>query len=859
MKVSLNIIKQLVDFELPDIDSLVPKINEQLGGVEEVINLGAKYQGAVIVVVAKCVKHENADKLSVCMVDDGGVVEGVERDEWGLVQVVCGAPNVHGGMLAVWLPPGATVPASVDEPKPFVLDTREIRGVMSNGMLAAADELGIGTDHSGIVEITIDDFASDSLISDTETSDMQEVSIDSLIGLKFADAFGLNDYVIDIENKMFTHRPDLFGQLGVAREIAGIHHQRFTEPVWYETLQKQTHTATMKLSVHNDCSESAPRFMALCMDNVTVKQSPMWLKTALVALGGKPINNVVDITNYIMFMTGQPTHAYDYDKLRGATLGVRYAKAHEKIMLLNNKTYELKTDDMVIVDGKGPVGLAGVMGGGDSEVSASTTRIVIECATFDMYTIRRMSMRYGLFTDAVTRFNKGQSSQMNKHVLQRLVAVMTDVTGAQIASEVFDIARVAKKTAPKSVVSGATSMDDFAQTSATFVNDRLGSSLTIAEMTKLLENVGFEIVRKAGDTFAYKAPKWRTDVHEPEDVVEEVGRLYGFDKLPKTLPVRTTRPTPTNEISELKKLIRDSMKRHGANEVLTYSFVHERVMAGANQDVAQAFRLSNALSPDLQYYRLSVLPSLLDKVHMNIKAGHDEFVLYELGKGHNKKYHYDDDAGLPSEMSFVDGVYASKKSQQGAPFYYVRRLISQLISDLGGEAVFAPADTTLDYPVTAPFDLERSAMVTTTSGVFVGMVGEFTASTVRNFKLPEYSAGFTLDLKGLTALKQDTSNHYRALSRYPSITQDISLRVPKNVQYADLYNAVRGALISTEDVYIESYAKSIYQSAQDDIHKTITLRVKVTHYKKTLTDKDVSRLLDKVADMAKKQLKAERI
>lgn len=859
MKVSLYTIQQLVDFELPPVQELVARVNSQLGGVEEIIDLGAKYSDALIVIIAGCKKHPNADKLSVCMIDDGGAVKDIQRDEFGLIQVVCGAPNVRGGMVAVWLPPGATVPSSYDEAKPFVLDTREIRGVLSNGMLAAADELGIGTDHSGIVELTVDDFVSDALVGTIRDSDLAETTFDNLLGTKFADVFGLTTHVIDIENKMFTHRPDLFGQLGVAREIAGIYNQRFEEPSWYDKVSDISHASTMKLSVHNECPEAAPRFMAVCMDKVKVGESPMWLKTALVAMGGKPINNVVDITNYMMFLTGQPTHAYDYDKLQGSTLGVRYAKDGEKVSLLNGKSYQLQTDDIVIVDGDGPVGLAGVMGGSDSEVSASTSRVVIECATFDMYTIRRMSMRYGLFTDAVTRFNKGQSPEVNEHVLQRLMAVLSDVTGAQAASKIFDVRHTAKQHASDAVVSEVMPMKDFAITSATFVNNRLGSSLTRADMTTLLENVGFDIIAKDKDSFAYKAPAWRTDIHDPEDIVEEVGRLYGFDKLPKNLPIRTAKPTPTNAAIELKKRIRDSMKRHGANEVLTYSFVHEKVIVGANQDLSQAFRLGNALSPELQYYRLSVLPSLLDKVHMNIKSGHDEFVLYEIGKGHNKKYHYDDDSGLPAEMGFVDGVYASKKPRQGAAFYYMRRLVSQLLTDLGSEVVFEPADSTLDYPVTAPFDLARSAMVTTTSGVFVGMVGELKPSTVRNFKLPEYSAAMTLDFAGLTEATQAQAAHYYALSRYPSITQDISLRVSKNVSYADVYGVTLDTLSLGDDIRVNVDGKTIYQAQNDTTEKTITLRIEVTHYKKTLTDKDVSRLLDKVAAKAHTKLKAERI
>ncbi|MCA9328074.1 hypothetical protein KDA14_06100, partial [Candidatus Saccharibacteria bacterium] len=291
MRVSLNTVKQYTKVDL-SVDELVQKINQQLGGVEQVVDLGARYKDTLIVKVLSAVKHEDADKLSVCIVDDGGTVKDVERDSDGHVQVVCGAPNVHADMFAIWLPPGATVPASFEDAEPFVLSAREIRGVKSNGMLAAADELAIGTDHDGIVEINPDEWRP------------YDVAIKP--GASFAEAYGLNDMAIDIENKMFTHRPDLFGQLGVAREIAGIQHQSFTSPDWYLKKPDFKQSSSLELTVSNKKKKKVPRFMAVAIKDIEVKPSPLWLQCALVAMGGKPINNIVDVTNYIMLLTAQP-------------------------------------------------------------------------------------------------------------------------------------------------------------------------------------------------------------------------------------------------------------------------------------------------------------------------------------------------------------------------------------------------------------------------------------------------------------------------------------------------------------------------------------------------------------------------
>ena len=829
MKVSLNIIKQLINFELPPVDELVARVNQQLGGVEEVIDLKAKYGGARIVRVVECAKHPDADRLSVTKIDDGGVVTDVPRDENGLVQVVCGAPNVHADMWAIWLPPKSTVPASFDDDEPFVLDARPLRGVLSQGMLAAADELAIGTDHEGIIEIHEHDVPA---------------GVELKAGASFAETFGLGGYVLDIENKMFTHRPDCFGQLGVAREIAGIFHQQFISPEWYKSEQQFTEAEGLELTVANEAPELVPRFMAVAIRDVTVGPSPLWLQCQLVAMGGKPINNIVDATNYIMLMTAQPTHAYDYDKLRRYKLEARLARAGEKVSLLNGKEYELTTDDIVIADGEGVIGLAGIMGGTDTEVSGETKNIVLECANFDMYALRRTAMRHGIFTDALTRFNKGQSPLQNAAVLRRLMSM---VGGVQ-ASEVFDLKQFNDE------------LDDYFDGKYTpanididgkFINERLGLGLSDDDICDLLNNVEIKShgPEEELDYICIQSPFWRTDLELPEDIVEEVGRLYGFDKLPRQLPRRSIKSTPKNLRRELKNAVRQSLSRAGANEVLTYSFVHERILKNVEQDVTQAYKLSNALSPDLQYYRLTVLPSLLDKVHANIKAGHDEFALFEMGKGHIKMHGLGED-GLPEASQFTDIVYAAKKQGAGAPFYKIRRLVEQLAHDIGAELVFKPIEQERNFPVTAPFDQLRSTLVETTDGTFIGIVGEPKQSVIKNFKLPAYVAAASLDTAGLEAIYANHVSNYQPLSRYPSTSRDLSLKVPAKVNYASVYDCVKSVIDSHQELHIVITPIAIYQPDGDSSTKTITLNIKFTSLERTLKDKDVTPIIEEISARA---------
>lgn len=825
MKVSLNIVRSLINFELPSVDELVLRVNQQLGGVEEVIDLGAKYAGARIVRIVECGKHLDADRLSVTKIDDGGAVPDVPRDDNGYVQVVCGAPNVHADMWAIWLPPGSTVPVSFDDTEPFVLGARPLRGVLSQGMLAAADELAIGTDHKGIIEITENDLPSGAELQ---------------AGARFAKIFGLDDFVLDIENKMFTHRPDCFGQLGVAREIAGIFGQQFTSPEWYKVQQQFSTAEGLDLMVTNDAPELVPRFMAVVIKDVEVKSSPLWLQCQLVAMGGKPINNIVDATNYIMLMTAQPTHAYDYDKLRGHYLGARLARLGEKVSLLNGKEYELTVDDIVITDGEGVIGLAGIMGGSNTEVSNDTKNIVLECATFDMYALRKTAMRHGVFTDALARFNKGQSPLQNAAVLKRLMSM---VSGVQ-ASEVFDLKEFSDE------------FDDYFDGKYTpanididskFINERLGLKLSENDICGLLNNVEIKShgPEEELDYICIQSPFWRTDLELPEDIVEEVGRLYGFDKLPRELPHRSIKPAPKNPRRELKNAIRQSLSRAGANEILTYSFVHERILKNAEQDVIQAYKLSNALSPDLQYYRLTVLPSLLDKVYANIKSGHNEFALFEIGKGHLKSKGLNKE-GLPIENNYIDLVYISKKDKPGAPFYVTKKLINNLGKDLGVKFEFEKIVNQIDKQILAPFDIDRSSLIIIDNGDIVGLVGELKQSVIKNFKLPQYISAASIDIDILQKnISKNIGDSYHPLSKFPSTRRDISIEIDLAVSYKDVLNVVKNSLQKQDDEFISIRLVDIYR-AKDSSFKTITLNISMTNYNRTLTATDASRIIENI-------------
>lgn len=847
MRVSLNWAQHYsnVDLKMQSSNELVKLATERLGGIEGVTNLSTHYEGVVVAKVVSCEKHPNADKLSLCKIDDSGVVKDVARDENGYVQVVCGAPNVREGLLVAWIPPASTVPASYGEKELFVLEARDLRGEVSNGMLGSPAELGLSDDHQGILEI----------------------NEDAQPGTPVKNSYDLDDLIIDIENKMFTHRPDCFGQLGVARELAGIQGIKFTSPEWYlspQTPRGAQSEVVNELGITNELPELCPRYMAIAIDNIEIKPSPIWLQSYLKRVGIRPINNVVDITNYMMMLTAQPLHAFDFDKISqngSAQIIVRKPRDGEKMTLLDGKTIEPQKDAVLICNAGGPIALGGVMGGNNSEVDENTKRIVLECATFDMYNIRKTSMIHGIFTDAVTRFNKGQPAEQCEAVLFKAVQMFEEFAGGKPIGQHVD-----NYTQPKKVSTAV-------NVSTHFINSRLGSSLSTEEITKILTNVEFGVNGEA-DNLTVQVPFWRTDIELPEDIVEEVGRLYGFNRLPLELPVRSIKPVQPDARLELKKKIREILARAGANELLTYSFVHGSLLERVGQKPENSYKLRNALSPDLQYYRQTLTPSLLEKVHPNIKAGFDEFALFELNKTHNK-VHGNDEEKLPGELNMVALTYASNKNDSSAAYFNARRYLDYVALSLGFTLVYAPIEQPLDFPVTAPFDHTRSALVTIKEvDVFLGIVGEYHQDVVKNLKLPVKSAGFEVGLDHIIeALQKKTGTTYMKLSKYPSTQQDITLKVSQTVSNAALEDCLSTKLQKSEYQWkIEPI--SIFQSTEKEPSpdsdltasqvasertKNSTFRLTFSRGDRTLTTEEVNALIEDLTWHAHEVLNAEQV
>lgn len=826
MIISVNWLKKFTDIDV-SIDELADLVGSRLVEIEEVIDLGKKYEGVVIAKVAQCKAVEGSDHLNVTKMDDGGVAKDIERDENGLVQVVCGAPNVREGILVAWLPPSSTVPESFGDKEPFILGTRELRGVMSNGMLASAKELDLFDDHDGILEI----------------------DKDVAPGTKFADAYELNDYLLDIENKSLTHRPDTFGIVGFAREVAAIQNKVFVTPThlqntnieWIEKYgNEQTPTVTI------DDPKLSSRYQAVVLTNVDSKvQSSLETQTYLARVGVRPHSAVVDATNYLMMLTGQPLHAFDYDKLKAVNDGkidirVRAGRAGEKLVLIDEREIELTENDIVIANGETAVALAGAMGGRDTEIDDNTTNVLLESATFNLYNLRNTQMRHGIFSEAITRFTKGQSTELTAPVLAEAVKLMQLAAGAQRASDVAD------------VYPGKSVIEPIRLTRTT-INDLLGSDFTIEQLVVTLSNAEFGVTVEEQNTLVVTVPYWRTDIHIAEDIIEEVGRLNGFDTITPTVPKRDFTAVSVDSFDLFRSQIRKVLSRAGANEVLTYSFVHGDLFKKATQNVENSYRITNSISPDLQYYRLTLTPSLLSLVHPNSKAGIKQFSLFELNKTHSKVFGMEDD-GTPKETDLL-ALTVTDSESDGAAYFQAKRLLDYLAASLNLTFNYIPITVDPGYDESAPFDYRRSAMVSdNASGEYVGIIGEYKQAVKKAFKLSDATAGFELDPRALHTAEQAVGVNYRPISRYPSTERDICFRVSRDVSYAQV-NQVTAEGLRFSGIDFTVLPLDIYQPETGDT-KNVTLRIRLVPSNKTLIGDEVAVIMKQVSDHVTTQLHA---
>ena len=531
----------------------------------------------VVGLVTKVEVHPNADKLKLATVDCG-------KEKF---DVVCGGVNIRVGMKVAFAKVGSRVRwhGQGDWVK---LTAAKIRGVESHGMICAAEELELPDDAA------------------VEHGVMDLSHLPAKSGTPLADALELTDIILEIDNKSITHRPDLWGHLGVARELAALWKTSLHEP----QLPQLAPEIDVPLMVSSKASAGLVRYLGLALDGIKVAESPAWLKQALHSLGHRPVNNVVDVTNYVMLEMGQPLHAFDLEKLASAEIVVRYAKKGEQLAMLDGVTRELDAETLVIADRKKALAVAGVIGGAASGVTLDTKAIVLEAATFEAVGVRATAARLGLRTDASARFEKALDPELAEAAMKRAVSLLSEVCpGSRIASPIVD---VFPKVLPKHTIT----------LPLPWLYKRLGDELPAKEVLDILHRLGFATREKDGDVIV-TVPSWRAarDITIPEDLVEEVARIWGYGRLPRTMPKFDIVPPWRDQAQDLRWKIRDLMVGAGWTETLSYSFVSKGML-----------ELENPVDQTKRYLRPTLASSLREQFDAACRAGAGDVKLFELGR-----------------------------------------------------------------------------------------------------------------------------------------------------------------------------------------------------------------------------------
>ena len=751
MKFSYNWISELVDgLDLTprDLERLITMKTAECEGIEEV---GALLGGASV-----------AKVLSVEPMGGGHNQKAVvETVRYGAKTVVCGAPNCRAGMTTAYVP----------------LGKKTIGGIESDGMLASGAELGINRDSAGIVEL------------------------EGEWGLKA-------DHVIEIDNKSLTHRPDLWGHLGMAREVAAISRKSLRDPVKMELLPGGP--APIKVAIEN--LELCPRYSALVFDNVTVRPSPLWLQYRLEAIGLNPINNIVDFTNLIMAELGQPTHAFDRELLTGDTIFVRPARVGERIVALNDGTYQLTEANLVIADARGPVAIAGVIGGKETAIGSATMSIVLESACFHAASVRKTSSQIRLRTDASMRFEKSQDPANTVRALARAVQLLAELSpGIRLVGGVAD-----QKSAMPAPPPIRLPLD--------WLSRKLGILVTAEQVRDILTRLEFA-VSGTGETLAVTPPSWRAtkDISIADDLVEEVGRMIGYGAIEPRAPSVAVGVPPEVPARKFLRTVRAGIAAQGFTEVYNYSFISEEDARVFGFDPADHVRVANPIASDQTLMRLSLLPGIRKNLMENSKRL-ETFRLFEIGREIHKQ-----PAGLPVEIPHLVAALFSRDDGQ-AGLLEMKRAAECLMP----QAEFVPA-------VARPYEHPARAAEVHWRGGVVGRLFEMHPSVIEG-----RAAILDVNLETMLALSQ-SEKRYTPPRRYPSSAFDLSVIAGARELVGDILKKLT-AFVPEGMLEGADYIRQYSGPPLPEGFKSVSYRITVGSADRTLSSEEVGAIRNGIID-----------
>ena len=814
MLISYNLLKKHVNLVSVDPKELAEKLKASTVEVEGLQNQGELLQNVVVGKVTVADKHPNADKLKLCKVDVGA-------EE---LQIVCGGSNVIAGMLVAVAKVGAKVQWH-GEDKLTELQPTKIRGEESFGMICASTEIGLGEmfplkDEKEILDLT-----------------NYNSQAKNPVGLPLAELLGLNDIILEIDNKSLSHRPDLWGHYGMAREVAVLYDRDLNI---YET-KKITPGKDFKLKVEIEDKKLCPRYMAVAMDGIKVGPSPVWLQEKLMTLGHHPINNIVDITNFIMLDLGQPMHAFDATKVEEKIV-VRQAKNGEKILALDKNEYELKENDLVIADSKKALAIAGVMGGMESAISDNTNSIIFESANFEPVGVRKTSTRLNLRSDSSMRFEKSLDPVQCEVALQKAVElVMECCPDAKVVSKVID-------------ENNASSSATIIEMPINIFEKKLGVEIVQKDVLNILSHLGFEVKSKK-DSYSIKVPSWRAtkDISIAEDVVEEVARFYGFNNIVSSLPAMPIIPPLKNNLRNLERTIGETLvKELGYCEVYNYSFVSENQIVKMGDDLSKYLELDNPLSKERPFLRRNLLPNLLENIKNNIEV-YPEVKIFEIGKVFSTEQSgvradSNGDSLLPRQDTWLVAASAIKKDE--VPYWNARRALESIFSGLKVNFETVPADKVL------PWEHPNRLSLVKVFGRKVGLVCEINPIVSKNLGIEQRVGLLQLDLSILSELfeNKERRSSYKPASEFPAVVRDLAFLVKKEVEHAKILSS----LLKIDPLLTKVELFDIYEGSNiGEGYKSMAYTLTVADSTRTLTTVEVDAVIQKVKNVLEKEFSAQ--
>ncbi|MBI2850182.1 MAG: phenylalanine--tRNA ligase subunit beta [Chloroflexi bacterium] len=787
MKISLKWLKEYVDIALPA-EELAHKLTMAGFEVEGMRVIGGGWDNVVIGKILAINPHPNADRLTLPTID-----LGTEQ-----VTVVCGAPNLKVGVKVSYARVGAQL-IDAHTGQVATLKAAKIRGIASNGMLCSERELGISDSHTGI--LTLPD--------------------DAPLGMPLADYMG--DVILDVT--ITPNRPDCPSVIGIAREVAALTGQSLHIPEI--SYQEAGPSIEGQVGLAIRAPDLCPRYCASLVTGVKLAESPVWMQHRLQDCGMRPINNIVDITNYVMLEYGQPLHSFDFERIRGKKIIVRRANHGEVLITLDGVERKLSPDMLVIADEDRAVAVAGVMGGANTEVTGSTTTILLEAASFNPASIHYTGRTLGLPSEACTRFERGISAGMTMPALKRATQLLVELCGGVAARGIEEAYPGKTERAPLSLSAGD-------------VNRILGSDFSLEQINNALTSLGFEC-KRIDSSLLVATPYWRSDIRLTVDLIEEVARVIGYDQIPMTMPVQPlNKPAPTPIIG-LKRNVSQILTGLGFQEIITYSLTSLETMnnlsAAAQPAEPSLLRLANPMTSEQEYLRPSLRASLLAAVAANRRHEDSGIWLFELGKVYLPRNN-----NLPDERETLCAIMsgpAVEKSWHGegrAPdFFEAKGVVESLLCRLGITASYEPAsDESLN-------SAEQAAIVM--DGARVGVLGKLHPDVLERFEITESAYLFEIDLPALLRFVVG-DKLYRQIPRFPAVVRDVALVIDADVAHQRLVDIIKSFPLVEKVVLFDVYSGGQVPQGK----KSLAYRITFQSREHTLTDSEVNTVQQQILE-----------